>query len=126
MRRGRSEGSIPAPTSCSWTSWRGGRAFFRKGSAYHPWARTSSGCAPKTSVSDGHSGVRALSLLVVALLVYARDPSLFRSPRFWAEEGTNYFGSAITHGFLDGLSNLQAAPYNPYLHLVPHLATLVA
>ena len=70
--------------------------------------------------------MRALSLLVVALLVYARDPSLFRSPRFWAEEGTNYFGSAITHGFLDGLSNLQAAPYNPYLHLVPHLATLVA
>jgi hypothetical protein len=69
---------------------------------------------------------RALALPAIAALAYSRDPSLFDSPRFWAEEGSNYFGSAVARSFLEGLLNVQAAPHNPYLHPIPHLATVVA
>src|SRR5206468_5148619 len=64
---------------------------------------------------------RALALPAIAALAYSRDPSLFDSPRFWAEEGSNYFGSAVARSFLEGLLNVQAAPHNPYLHPIPHL-----
>lgn len=72
------------------------------------------------------SVARLLALPVVAALVFLRDPSLFEAPRFWAEEGTNYFGSAVARSGLDGLLNIQAAPHNPYPHWIPQLATVAA
>ena len=73
----------------------------------------------------GRAGFAILALPLVAVAAFLRDPSMFLAPRFWAEEGTHYFGSALQQGILDGLLNLTAAPHNPYLHALPQIATVV-
>jgi hypothetical protein len=62
----------------------------------------------------------------VALAIYARDPRVFESPRLWAEEGSSYFASAVSHDAVSGLLNVKAAEHNPYLHPIPQLATWFA
>jgi hypothetical protein len=71
-------------------------------------------------------GFRLLALAFVGIAALFRDPSLFRAPRFWAEEGTRYFQSAATRSLSAGLLNVEATAYAPYLHPIPQLATLVA
>lgn len=69
---------------------------------------------------------RFLALIPLGLVGYARDPELFDSPRFWAEEGSNYFRSALEGRGLAPLTTVSAAPQNPYWHPIPQLATLLA
>ncbi len=69
----------------------------------------------------------AVALFVgVTLAAFLRDPGLFITPRFWAEEGASYFQSAVSRGTLDGLLNLAAAPHNSYFHALPLAATVLA
>ncbi|HVU01535.1 MAG TPA: hypothetical protein VHE30_07275 [Polyangiaceae bacterium] len=69
----------------------------------------------------------ALAVLGAVLgAVYLRDPTFFDTPRFWAEEGSNYFQSAVARDVPSGLLNVGAAPHNPYVHPVPQIATVVA
>ena len=41
--------------------------------------------------------IAALLVLLAALLIAARAPYLFTTPRFWAEEGEVFFAQAFTH-----------------------------
>lgn len=67
-----------------------------------------------------------LTLSIVGAAAFLREPSLFLEPRFWAEEGTHYFGSALSHGIVDGILNVTAAPHNSYFHPIPTLSTVAA
>lgn len=67
-----------------------------------------------------------LTLSIVGAAAFLREPSLFLEPRFWAEEGTHYFGSALHHGVVDALLNVRAAPHNSYFHPIPTIATVAA
>src|SRR6185369_17774030 len=78
------------------------------------------------STSAGRIRFALLTLGLVALASMVREPSLVVSPRFWAEEGAHYFGSALTHDVVGGLLNVTAVPYAPYLHVLPTIATVAA
>lgn len=73
-----------------------------------------------------HPASRLAALPAVAFAVVWRDPSLFKSPRLWADEGTNYLASALRGRWFEALADLRATPYASYLNPVPHLATFVA
>lgn len=61
-------------------------------------------------------------VLLFAMAVAMRSPSLVLTPSFWAEEGSRYFAFAYSHGWIDSL--LQA-PVG-YFSLWPNLACAVA
>ena len=65
---------------------------------------------------------RVLLLTAVILLVISRRPELFTAPRFWAEEGADYFAHAWNQGFLEALF----AQHFGYYAIVPTLATAFA
>jgi hypothetical protein len=67
-----------------------------------------------------------LVMMAVGAAIVLRDPYLLAHPRFWAEEGTSYFQSALSHSVLGGLLNVTAAPHNPYFHAVPQISTVLA
>lgn len=73
-----------------------------------------------------HAAVMRIVMMAVGAAIVLRDSSLLVRPRFWAEEGSNYFQSAIARGALSGLLNVTAAPHNPYFHAVPQISTVLA
>jgi hypothetical protein len=61
-------------------------------------------------------------LLLAGVAIAARAPDLLRQPRFWAEEATVYFVSAVRSSWLEAL----AAPHLGYYSLYANLATALA
>ena len=62
---------------------------------------------------------------MVIFVVYARLPALIIEPRFWAEEGVNYFTYAYGHSWLDNLFAPQFGYNTLYNSIATSLATLV-
>lgn len=56
-------------------------------------------------------------LLIAAVLIIIRAPSLFYSPRFWAEEGTYYFRHALFVNPLENLFFVRFGYYNLWANL---------
>lgn len=76
-----------------------------------------------TSRSGGDSfTVKLLLTLAVALFVVWRQPDLLLTPRFWAEEGTNYFAYAYSHTWLENLLYPQFGYYTLYNSIATSLA----
>jgi hypothetical protein len=73
-----------------------------------------------------HPAGKLLVLPIFFAAIVLRDPSLFDSPRFWAEEGTNYFSWALRGSWFEALTRLKTTPHAAYLNPVPHLSTFVA
>ena len=62
------------------------------------------------------------ALMLYALLIWARLPVLFSDPRFWAEEGTVFFGSALEQPFLGSLFMVRQG----YFNLIDNVAGIIA
>jgi hypothetical protein len=60
----------------------------------------------------------------IALIVY-RDPSLFYSPRYWAEEGAVYYDTAYVSPFWAALVSPHQGYYSFWANIAGILATLV-
>jgi hypothetical protein len=58
---------------------------------------------------------------IIVLIVFRR-PELFLAPRFWAEEGANYFAYAFNNGFLDAL----VVQHFGYYAIVPTITTALS
>jgi hypothetical protein len=63
-----------------------------------------------------------LVLILVAILVFIREPRYFLQPRFWAEEGTLHFAFSYSHPWFVALFQPQVG----YLNFWPNLATLLS
>jgi hypothetical protein len=63
--------------------------------------------------------------LAVALFIVWRQPELLTAPRFWAEEGTNYFAYAHAHSWWENLLHPQFGYYTLYNALATSLAATV-
>ncbi len=74
------------------------------------------------SVPDREAPVRLSLMLLAICCTVARAPSLFSRPRFWAEEGSEYFAFAWNHDWLIAL--LQ--PHLGYFSLIPNFSTTVS
>ncbi|NJD92338.1 MAG: hypothetical protein FIA91_12660 [Geobacter sp.] len=74
---------------------------------------------------NGHLTLKCLITVVVIFVVYARQPALIAEPRFWAEEGVNYFAYAYDHSWLDNLFTPQYGYNTLYNSIATSLATLV-
>lgn len=71
--------------------------------------------------------LRLLLLVPIALAIYARNPSVIENPRFWAEEGTHHFTSAIIHDdWKKALLDIHNAPHAAYVRPIPQIATVIA
>lgn len=70
---------------------------------------------------DRH-GVRVVLFLAVVLFIVWRQPELLTVPRFWAEEGTNYFAYAHTHSWWENLLHPQFGYYTLYNAIATSLA----
>jgi hypothetical protein len=84
------------------------------------------GWFPRLRAALARRRTRWVALAPFFALVVWREPDLFFAPRFWAEEGTNYFRHALEHPWTRALFDLSAVPYNPYWHPIPHLSTIAA
>ncbi len=73
----------------------------------------------------GSAPARVLLTLGVALFIVWRQPELFTAPRFWAEEGTNFFTYAHTHTWWENLFHAQFGYYTLYNSLATSLAAAV-
>lgn len=74
---------------------------------------------------DNHLALKCLMTIVVIFIVYARLPALITEPRFWAEEGVNYFAYAFGHSWLDNLFAPQFGYNTLYNSIATSLATAV-
>lgn len=74
---------------------------------------------------NGHLTLKCLITIVVIFVVYVRQPALIAEPRFWAEEGVNYFAYAYDHSWLDNLFTPQYGYNTLYNSIATSLATLV-
>jgi len=63
--------------------------------------------------------------LAIILFVIWRQPELLTAPRFWAEEGTNFFAYAYAHSWWENLLHPQFGYYTLYNAIVTSLATAV-
>jgi len=67
-----------------------------------------------------------LFLFIVLMIVTIwRQPELLIHPRFWAEEGTNYFSYAFNHSLIQNLTYPQFGYYTLYHSFATSLATLM-
>jgi hypothetical protein len=81
------------------------------GNPFGRWAR-------RIGAAEGLTGYGlVLATLLASLMVFARDPSLFLNPQFWAEDGRYWFADAYNHGWLRSL----AASHAGYLNVVQRL-----
>ena len=64
--------------------------------------------------------------VMVILVAYARSPELLSEPRFWAEEGTNYFSFAYNHNWLANLFSPQFGYNTLYNSIATSLAAMVS
>ena len=63
-----------------------------------------------------------LGFATVLFLIYFRSPELFLEPRFWAEEGQEYFTFAFSHSIMESL----IAPHYGYFGLIPNAGGILA
>lgn len=63
----------------------------------------------------------ALTLAIILFVIW-RQPELLVEPRFWAEEGVNYFAYAHSHSWLENLLYPQFGYYTLYNSLATSLA----
>ncbi len=89
-------------------------------------AAVGKGWVPRLRGTFEQRRTRWVALVPFFALIVLRDPALFLAPRFWAEEGTNYFRNALAEPWQNALFDLSAVPYNPYWHPIPHLSTIAA
>jgi hypothetical protein len=81
--------------------------------------------------NEGGDGVResipvkVLLTLGIALFVAWRQPELLTAPRFWAEEGTNFFAYAYAHSWWENLFHPQFGYYTLYNAIATSLAATV-
>jgi hypothetical protein len=61
----------------------------------------------------------------VIFVIYIRQPELLIEPRFWAEEGTNYFSYAFSHSWLNNLFSPQYGYNTLYNSIATSFATMV-
>ena len=73
---------------------------------------------------NNHLTLKCMMTIVVILVIYARLPALILEPRFWAEEGVNYFSYAYGHSWLDNLFAPQYGYNTLYNSIATSLATL--
>jgi hypothetical protein len=66
----------------------------------------------------------ALTLAIILFVIW-RQPELLAEPRFWAEEGSNYFAFAFSHTWLENLFSPQFGYYTLYNSLATSLAASV-
>lgn len=69
--------------------------------------------------------VRVLLTLAIAMFVAWRQPELLTEPRFWAEEGSNYFAYAYAHSWWENLLHPQFGYYTLYNSIATSLAAAV-
>jgi len=69
--------------------------------------------------------LRMLLILAVALFIVWRQPELLSEPRFWAEEGSNFFAYAYAHSWWENLLHPQFGYYTLYNSIATSLATMV-
>lgn len=69
--------------------------------------------------------LKCIMTVAIILLVYARQPDLLTTPRFWAEEGTDYFSYAFNHSWLDNIFFPQYGYNTLYNSLATSLAAAV-
>ena len=79
-----------------------------------------------TRIHDGstpsHLRLFVVIFALTAVLVVSRDPSLFYAPRFWAEEGTEFFHTAYVSPLFEALIE----PHQGYYLIWPNLAAILA
>lgn len=63
--------------------------------------------------------------IIVIFVAYKRLPELLLEPRFWAEEGTNYFSFAYSHNWLSNLFTPQFGYNTLYNSIATSLATML-
>ena len=68
------------------------------------------------------AGVAAITVAILALIVFLRSPANLLNPQFYAEDGYIFFQSAWERGFLPSLLE----PYSGYLHVVPRVVAGLA
>jgi len=68
--------------------------------------------------------LKILILLTVIILIIARQPELFYQPRFYAEEGSNYFSYAFSHSFFQNLIHPQFGYNTLYNSLATSFAAM--
>ena len=66
--------------------------------------------------------IRPLAFLVGVWAIAGRAPTLLTEPRLWAEEGTRYYPTALTHNWFQSLLQVQ----HGYYALWPNLAATLA
>ncbi len=59
------------------------------------------------------------------ILAFAREPLFFLEPRFWAEEGTEFFQFAYTHSFWEMVTTPLVGYYTLFNIITSHLALLL-
>lgn len=69
--------------------------------------------------------VRVLLTLAIALFIVWRQPEILTAPRFWAEEGTNFFAYAYAHSWWENLLHPQFGYYTLYNAIATSLAAAV-
>lgn len=61
-------------------------------------------------------------LMAVALIIIVRRPEFFIYPRFWAEEGADYFAQAWNHGIFAAITSQHFG----YYAIIPTISTALA
>ena len=67
---------------------------------------------------------RLILFLVFALAIAAREPYLLLHPRFWAEEGTDWFQYAIQHSIIQNLD--YVCPASGYLNFTANVGAVLS
>jgi hypothetical protein len=73
----------------------------------------------------GSIALKCMMTVMVILVAWARLPELLSEPRFWAEEGTNYFSFAYGHNWLVNLFSPQFGYNTLYNSIATSLAAMV-
>lgn len=84
---------------------------------------------PRLEALNAREGLSAgwlwIAFLVTLLCIFARDPSLFTHPQFWAEDGKVWYAQAYNLGWLHSLTIAHAGYLNMVQRIGGGLAILV-
>ncbi|ABQ25523.1 hypothetical protein [Geotalea uraniireducens] len=69
--------------------------------------------------------LKCIMTLIVVFVAYIRQPEMLIEPRFWAEEGTNYFSYAYNHTWLNNLLSPQFGYNTLYNSIATSIAMMV-
>lgn len=74
--------------------------------------------------SNRYITLKCIMTIMVIFVAYVRLPELLVEPRFWAEEGSNYFSFAYNHNLLVNFTSPQFGYYTLYNSIVTSLAAM--